>query len=371
MSKIIGMPLGYIMYWCFLLVKDYGVALILFTLLTKLLLLPLAVKQQKNTAHMAAFSPKLEKLKKKHGTNKEKYNEEMMKLYSEEGVNPMASCLPLLIQMPILFGLIDVVYRPLTHLLRFSKTTITAAQTIITGHPELFKAIISNSNFKNRPELYIMEAVKQSPSVFTSPDLGADFVNKVQHFHYSFLGFNMGEQPTLKSILIFIPIISFLANLLLTVYTQKMNKKTNPSAQQMGAGMNAMLYIMPVFSAFFAFSVPAGVGVYWILSSLFAFAQAVLLYKVYTPEKVLAMVAKDQAKKKKKPSLYQRMAAQAALQNGGKPALTSSSDSSDDAEANLDVLSKSAIKDLQRKKLADARKRMAEKYGETYDDSIE
>ena len=136
MFKFIEIPLGGILYFCYMFFKNYGLALILFTLIIKILLLPLAVKQQKNTAHMASVSPKLEKIKKKYGNDKQKYQEEQMKIYSEEGVNPMASCLPLLIQMPILFGLIYVVYAPLTYILRFSESTINAAKQVLFDNPD-------------------------------------------------------------------------------------------------------------------------------------------------------------------------------------------------------------------------------------------
>ncbi len=370
MTKLIGVPLGYIMYWCFHFVKDYGVALILFTFLTKVLLYPLAVKQQKNTAHMATFSPKLEKLKKKCGNNKEKYNEEMMKLYNEEGVNPMASCLPLLIQMPILFGLIDVVYRPLTHILRMSKTTVESAKTIITSNPDAFKAIIDNNSFKSRPELFIMEAVNQNSAPFQS--MGQGFIDKVQNFDYSFLGLPMGSQPTLASILVLIPILSCLANYIFTMYSQKMSRKINPSMQQLGMGMNAMLYTMPIFSAVFAFTVPAGVGLYWIFSSVFGLLQAMLLYKIYTPDRVAAILAKQKDKRKKKPSFFQKMMEQQQAAIAAQKGVAYVPPSSvDDAEADVEVLSKSAQKDLQRKKLAEARKRYAEKYGDTFDESLD
>ncbi len=369
MFDFITVPLGWILRWCFVLVKDYGVALILFTLLTKLLLYPLSVKQQINTASMASFSPKLEQLKKKYGNNKEKYNEEMMKLYSAEGVNPMSSCLPLLIQMPILFGLIDVVYKPLKHILGISSDVVNKAVDIINNNKDAFKGIADNSNFHSRPELFVMDAVHKSPDMFSS--LGSGFVDKVTNFNYSFLGLPVGDVPTFASILVLIPIISFIANLGLTIYTQYKSKKTNPSAQQMGAGMNAMLYIMPIFSAVFAFQVPAGVGLYWIFSSVFSLLQSILLYRIYTPERVALIVAKKKKKKASKPSFYQRaLDAQQAQKNGTKP-VSVSSKAVDEDFANVDKLSKSEAKEAQRQKLNDARRRMAEKYGETYDDNLD
>ncbi|MCI5802015.1 MAG: YidC/Oxa1 family membrane protein insertase, partial [Oscillospiraceae bacterium] len=132
-NSIFGWPLGWIMWFCYLVVRNYGIALILFTLLTKLMLLPFAVKQQKSTIKMAIFKPKMDAIQKAYGNNKEKLNEELMKLYEKEGYNPMSGCMPMLIQFPILFGLIDVVYKPLTHILRLSSAEITIATDAAKG----------------------------------------------------------------------------------------------------------------------------------------------------------------------------------------------------------------------------------------------
>ena len=122
-NSIFGYPLGWLMWLCYKIVSNYGIALIIFTLLTKLILFPLAIKQQKSSLRMARMQPKLEELQKKYGKNKEKYNEEMLKLYDEEKYNPMSGCLPMLIQFPILFGLIDVIYKPMTHIRRMSSSS--------------------------------------------------------------------------------------------------------------------------------------------------------------------------------------------------------------------------------------------------------
>ena len=113
--RLIATPLGWIMKACYHLVKNYGMALLLFTIITRIITLPLQIKQQKSTARMNMMQPELEKLKTKYGKNQEKLNEETMKLYSEYQINPMASCLPMVISLVILWALIPVVYGPLTY----------------------------------------------------------------------------------------------------------------------------------------------------------------------------------------------------------------------------------------------------------------
>lgn len=367
MTNIISVPFGWLMAFCYNLLKNYGLAILLFTIITRTILIPLSVKQQKNTARMALLNPKIEKIKKKYGNNRQKIQEETMALQSEEHINPMAGCLPLLIQMPILWGLFNVINKPLKFIMGFSGNTIDKAVNIVTSN-DAFKAIASSSNFKQREEIYVIQAFKENPGAFS--DMGSSFADKVSKFDLNFLGgkMDLGLTPTMTlNILILIPIFSFLANFIFTLYSQKKNKQMNPSMQQMGS-INAVMYIMPIISAAFTFSVPAGVGLYWIFSSLFSLFQSMLLYRIYTPERMAVYHEKEKAKaKNKKPGFYQKMLeAQQTQQNGGVPVSRSiGSDTSDEK------LSKSAIKDLQRQRLNEARKRMAEKYGDVYDENVD
>lgn len=375
-NNLFGIPLGYIMWAIYKVFNNYGISILLFTLVTKILLFPLSVKQQKGTAKMAAFQPKIAALQKKYGNNKEKMQEEQMKLYSEEGVNPMGSCLPLLIQMPVLFGIIDVVYRPMTHIMRFSADVITKAAAIATTIYE--KTGVLPTSFKGyQQQLYIMEAYSRDPSQFDSI---SGFAEQVGTFKMTMFGgaINLGQNPTWTWPVLLIPILAGLSQLLVTVYMQAYQKKTNPAAQTMGA-MNSIMYIMPVVSIWMAFTFPAGVGFYWIMQSIFSFGQSVVLNKIYTPERVAEMVkienAKKKAKKKNKgPSLMQRaLEQQKTIQNDGKSVdkieTTATDVSAEIAEVEEVKISKSVQKDMSSKLIADARRKYAEKYGDEMDDA--
>lgn len=360
MTQIISIPFGWVMNFCYMIVKNYGVALILFTLITKILLYPLSVKQHKSSARMASLGPKINAIKKKYGNNREKIAEETNALYANERINPASGCLPLLIQMPILFGLYGVIYAPLTHILRLSKDSINAAKEIMTS-----SGMVSNiSNFNSRPELFIIQKIKENPGAFSS--LGDDVVHKVQNFNNTFLGIDLGVTPSFAwNILLLIPIISFASNILLTIYTQYKSKQMNPSQQQMGMGMNAVIFTMPVISAIFAFQFPAGVGLYWIFSTLFSLLQTMILYKVYSPEKIAALAEKEKKNSKnRRPTMYERALAAQQAQNG-------TAHKKPDTESGEEKISKSAMKEFQRQKLNEARKRFAEKYGEEYKDDDE
>lgn len=392
MSKIIGYPLGLIMWLAYQVVQNYAWSIVIFTLITKILLFPLSVKQQKSQAIMTAFQPKLEKLKKQYGSNQQKIQEEQMKLYQEEGINPMASCLPLLIQLPILYGIFDVVYRPITHILRVGSDVLNKAIEITAGTH--FGEVQS---FNQRPEIYVLKAVQEFPQLFSDMP---DFYEKASSFKNTLFGFiDLGAIPTFKPAvwdksaigLVCIAIASGLIQLIMTIYTQRRTKKMNPAATSNPAmgGMNAMLYGMPIFSIWIACSYPAGVGFYWAMSALFSFIQSIVLYKIYTPEYVAQIVEKDKLKRKKKNNnrtgimqryqelLEQQQATESAVKNNRtNPALASAKlsddddedDSSDDNVSSDVKLSKSQQKEYERLIIAEARRKQAEKYGEEYID---
>lgn len=384
-TKLIGVPLGLIMWLMYQITHNYALAIVLFTLVTKILLFPLSVKQQKSSAAMSAFTPKLEQLKKQYANNQQKLQEEQMKLYAEEGINPMASCLPLFIQFPLLFGIFDVVYRPISHIIRASQETINGAAEICR---QIFKDTTGNipAYFNQRPEIYIVKEIQNDPAAFSG--LGdPEFVDAVSNFNNKLFGLvDLGDIPTLKPevwnaaavILLIIPVLSGLIQLFMTIYSQIRSKKMNPDAPNM-AGMNMMLYIMPLFSVYIAFKYPAGIGFYWTISSLFSCIQSMILYNIYTPEYVAELVEKDKQKRKKKsrPDLmarYQQLLEEQAAQNGGGKSSNSSSVaaaklSEDSEEGSSEVkLSKAKQKEYERMLIREARRRQAEKYGEEFID---
>lgn len=357
-SLIFGYPLGWVMWLFYQVVNNYGVAILLFTLFTRILLYPLGVKQQKTSARMAMFQPKIAELQKKYKNNKEKLQEEQMKLYEKEGYNPMSGCLPLLIQMPILFGLINVIYNPLTHMLRLSDELINKAVEITQGLEGLYVS--------NTAQISVINAVQQMPEKFS--ELGNDFVTAIQGFDMTFLGINLGTiAPFGLDWLVLIPILSGVTSILSMMLSMKFNYNARVGGQQMGGMSKGMMYIMPLFSLFFAFQVPVGVVIYWIMSNCFMGLQSFILYKVYTPEKMEAILERDREKKKgkKKKSRFQQAMQQAQTTQAGASKPDLQEDENGMVTYKGEQISK---KEADRRRLAEARKRDAEKYGETYKD---
>ena len=336
---ILGVPLGWVMKFIYGFIQNYGLSIIVFTILVKLLMLPMAVKQQKSQAKMAVVQPQMLELQKRYANNQQKLQEELAALYAREGYNPTSGCLTLFIQFPIIMGLYDVIYKPLTHGLALGSETLTKATEIATSLGLLPEKLYS-------AEPYIISAVQNDPAAFEA--LGADIVSKIQNFDMYFLGINLGDTPTMAfNALLLIPILSFASQMLMTVISFRNNNtgSDNPSM----AGMKATMYMMPFLSAWICFSVPAGVGMYWIVSSVLSLLQMVILNKFYNP-KEMAEKARIESERRRELEKAERARRREEAKAG-------------EAEAKRKALSQ---KEINRQKLAEARRRDAEKYGEVY-----
>lgn len=349
----LGTPLGWGMWLCYQITRNYGLSLLIFTVIIKALLFPLSLKQQKSTVKMQMIKPQMDELQAKYKNNKEKMNEEMMKLYQKEGYNPASGCLPLLIQMPILFGLIEVIYRPLKHILHIPADVITSAEKIAQSlHSD--KIPINALKGLNSAQLYIAQDVQSGSTAY---EVLGDFITSVQNFDLKFLGMNLGEIPTVSMFgdifkgiwnpVILIPILSGASALLVSLISMKITPQSDAAGAN--ASMKGMMFMMPVFSTMIAFSVPAGVGLYWFYSNITSLGQSLILNRYYNP-KEMAEKAKAEMEERRERERLERIEAKKLAKEQGN-----------------DLKEKAmSQKELSRKKLADARKRYAEKYGEEY-----
>ena len=246
------------------------------------------------------------------------------------------------IQMPILFGLYDVIQRPLTHLLRVAGPTIESATEIAAG-------LLNNANLAKdySRQIRIIDAVNQNPDAFSG--LG-DFVQKVQSLDLSIGPIDLTQQPTFAlNILLLIPILSFLTSVLVSWVSMRQSAAAagdNAAAAGMSKGMMLM---MPLMSAWISFVVPAGLGVYWVIPNLLMALQTFLLNRYMNPAKLAAKAQAEYEAKKEADRQAKIEAKKRARERGEK-----------DIDAAL------SQKEINRIKLAEARKRDAEKYGEVY-----
>lgn len=264
--------LGPVLRFIYNLVNNYGLAIILFSIVIKLILFPLSIKQYKSTAAMKKIQPELNKLQKKYGNDKEKLQKEQMALYEKYGINPMAGCLPTLIQMPILFALYRVIMMPLTYISGISEDKVTAVAEVLKLDT---KTLAAN-------QIKLTEMLNNSATLEKVKDIIPSF----SQIDFSFLGLNLSETPhfgvpksAAEAALWIIPILAGVTSLLSSIAMNKMSGMPQGSEQQ-SSQMKAMTYMMPLMSVYFCFILPAGMGIYWIINNVIAIAQQFVLNKI-------------------------------------------------------------------------------------------
>lgn len=296
--QLIATPLGWIMRWIYNLVGNYGVTLILFTLITKILLLPLSVKQKKSMIRMNAFQPEIQRIQKKYATDTQKQQEELSRLQKEHNFSMTSGCLPMLIQMPILFGMIDVIYKPLRHIVGVKNALITDTLT-----PMAEKMLGTLSRYS--PQTDIIKAIKQAPQAFAEV-LDPATISAVQELNLTFLGLDLTATPSIKvfNALLLIPVVSVVLMLGQQFITQKLN------GQQSNSSTTAMMLMTTLMFGYFSFMMPAGVSIYWIFSSFFAILQELILRLFIDPEKEKLKIEEEiyEARKARKEKEKQRPA---------------------------------------------------------------
>lgn len=283
------------LYWLFgvcmdfllsVLNNQYFVAIIIFTVVTRLILLPVNLHQQKATAKTARLTPKIQKIQKKYPDPKDrnKLNQEMNDLYAREGHNPMQmGCGPLIFQLVFLMGIVGIIYYPLSYIIGMSNIGDYADQ--------LTKFLESVDYSGNYLQLGILEnwadykdqLIAQMPELFT-----AERVADIDAFRSGMYlgGLDMTAIPHWKDgLIVLIPIFSLLTSLASSGISMLIQKKTNPAMAQQTTSMMAMMLIMPFFSFYITFKVPAAVGFYWIISNVVALLQQLFIAKFFPPKK--------------------------------------------------------------------------------------
>ena len=291
----IGYAFGWILWAIFYVVQNFGVAIIIFTILTRLLIFPSSLKQQKSMAANARMQAKQRELKEKYGNNKAKYNEEVQKLYQKEGVSPFGGCLTSLFPMFIMLGIYYTVIHPLSNVLHFSNTTVTKLVNLINGIPGVS---VSTERYYQMDILNIINdpaSMKILQDKGISDILTQNEISQIQSMSggFKFLGINLLEIPSdfglFASAIILIPIFVLITSIGSQLLTMRIQKGIMPPQQ--GCMKFAMLFL-PLISVFISYSVPGAVGFYWIWSTIIGFVQTVILTKFYSP---LQMTAKSEA----------------------------------------------------------------------------
>ena len=263
------------------LTGSYGVSLILFTLVIKLILLPFQMKSKKSMVRMSRMSGKMQEIQKKYANNQVKMQEEMQKFYQEEGFNPMSGCLWSFLPLPILMALYYIIRDPIVYFMNFGGKeagleVVEAARQLIegagiqiqasTGYEQIAIANIINSQFP--------DFIAENPG-WISVDYHFLGIDLIQTPWSAIGGLSGGIKWGLIG-LILIPIISGAFSFLLSKVSM------SQSGQAANGSTKMMMWMMPLMSVYIAFIVPAALGVYWAAQSAFSIIQEVILGRFYT-----------------------------------------------------------------------------------------
>ena len=279
---IILQPFALLLLFFYNLFNSYGLALILFAIVIKLVLFPVTLKSKKSMIQTTMLSEQMQKLQKQYGKDRERYNLEIQKLYEKEHINPMGGCLWSLIPMFVLIALYGIIREPLTYFMSMSAEQIQTLATQLNW-PE---AAVSNgwvtaaamekaeNLFQNGAynQLYLLSMVRPENLSALQAATGAESLFVL---NFDFLGINLAEIPTWKFWtgklewsfigLFLLPIVSVGVSYLsmkVSMATSRMNNKSQNA--QLDSTNKMMLWMMPVMSLWIGFTVPAGLSVYWI-----------------------------------------------------------------------------------------------------------
>lgn len=318
-------PLGWIIQLIYNLVQNYGVAIILFTIVVKLLLLPLQIKSQKSMKKQQKIQPIIAQLQQKYANDKEKLQMEMMKVYKENNVSMAGGCLPTLIQFPILIGLYQVIQKPLSYLMNLDFTAtevIERIHSVVARMVEVGgKANVGNLAAMGAEELAKnIQKYNQIPFLtwtrYLSEQFG-EFTDWVLNFN--FLGLDLSKNPTagftalingnfenLSTImLLLIPAIAVFATWISIRQTQKQSGQTTQATDASPAASmtKSMNLIMPIMTGVFTFTLPAAMGIYWIASSIMQIVTQYILNAYFDKKEddfVVKIPEKNRNKRKKR-----------------------------------------------------------------------
>ena len=312
MGKLITAPFAWIMRVLYSLTGSYGITLILFTLVVKLVMLPFQLKSKKSMVRMGRLTDKQKELEKKYGNNKQKYNEELTKLYEEAGVNPMGGCLWSMLPLFILIPLYNIIRQPLTHFMRLSDDVYTQVKDLAVslGH------VVSEGAAASYEQIGITKFISDNWASFEGKFEG------ILNVDFNFIGLDLTGMPTdafsgfifdwAHIGLILIPIVSGA----LSFFQSKVTSSSN--GQKAEGSMKTMMLMMPLMSIYIGFILPASLGVYWIANSVFGIIQEATLGK-YFDKKIRAEEDEREAKRENARQLRMEEAKRHALEEKNNP----------------------------------------------------
>ena len=289
---IICIPFAWLVRLLYTLTGSYGMAIILFTLVVKLIMLPFQMKSKKSMMRMSRMNGKIQEIQKKYANNQAKMQEEMQKLYAEEGVNPMSGCLWSFLPLPILLALYSIMRQPITHFMMLSTEVVQELVAKVTAAGVDMSAIVQMKDGvavvkDGITQLQPYGQINLVKAITSQVPEAAAGLDKWINLDYNFLGLDLSATPS--SVfgsfrlewavigLILIPILAGGFQLLMSHVTMKQQ----PQNDGAGNSTKTMMYMMPLMSVYIGFIMPAALGIYWIAQSVFSLIQEIILGKFF------------------------------------------------------------------------------------------
>ena len=304
LGDLIKIPFGYLLDWLYQFTTNYGLSLILFAIIIKLVLLPASIKSKKSTMKMSRISPRVQALQEKYAGDQQKQNEAIQALYKEEGVSMGGGCLWSFLPLFILFPLYAVVRQPITYMLHETLEVAAKVVTVIKdAAPEAFAAGKNEFYHEMIAAPLIPQFAEELKSIVANP-------RTLEGLNFNFLGINLGLVPnwkiwqwetydwaTIGGFLL--PLASTGIQFVSMFISQKQNNSviTNEKGlqdeemakkSQQNQSTQTMLYMMPLMTLWIGFTVPGALSIYWLIQGVVSTVQDMILTqhfrKVYDAE---------------------------------------------------------------------------------------
>ena len=303
----ICIPFAWLLRALYELTMSYGWALVLFTVIIKLVMLPFQMKSKKSMMRMSRFQPMIKEIQTRYKNNQVKMNEELQKLYAEEGVNPMSGCLWSFLPFPILIALYSIIRQPITRFMLLTNSTMQSVIDAVStaGFDISTIALLKDGAVTVKDGLTQLQPYGQITLVKVAQELGVNLPEGWIHMDFSFLGMDLTMIP--KDVIgqigtggwavigvLLIPILSGA----LSFWQSKVSMAGNPASSDpndpTARSTRMMMWLMPVMSLWIGFTLPASLGVYWIANSVLMLVQEKVLNKYFKS----SMAAEDEAREK-------------------------------------------------------------------------
>lgn len=288
---------GYLLNILYDVFNNYGIAIILFSIILRIILVPITISQQKSMKKTSKIQKETQELQKKYKNNQEKLNQEIMELYKREKMNPFSGCLSAIIQIVIILSVFWLVSQPLTHMKHVQESEI---------YKEYTKKVEESSNKSSYKEIAIINAAETDYQEITNNLQKDEIEDKEQlenkrnelenlRLNMSFLGLDLSKVPTqsLNDYKVYIiPVLYVISSFISIKMTTNMQNNRDKNKEESGKGedsneleamqnMNkSMTYMMPIMSVSIALIAPLGLALYWLVSNVLMIIERVIIQKI-------------------------------------------------------------------------------------------